>query len=296
MSPVIGKIEPFSDAHESWTCYKERLEQYFIANGVADDKKVPCLLALVGPKSYQVLRDLASPDLPATKTFDELCTLLETHYNPKPLTIAERFRFHKRDQKVDESVQEYNVALRKLSEHCNFGDNLNDSLRDMFVCGLRNENFQKKLLAERDLTYTKAVEIAIAMEAATRDVKELHGQTEKLSINKMKHKPQKAPQKQSKPETKLVRKSGNFKGVPCYRCAKTNHTAANCRFIKATCNKCSKVGHIAPACRSNTQKDKVHQLDQTDDNDHENEQEEYLYSLSKDKDRNIIWVSPVING
>lgn len=108
---------------------------------------------------------------------------METHFNPKPLTTAERFRFHKRDQKYYESTQEYNIVLCKLSEHCNYGDYLNDSLRDRFVCGLKNEQIQKKLLAEKDLTYTKAVEIAAAMEVATRDVKDLHKQKSETANN-----------------------------------------------------------------------------------------------------------------
>lgn len=40
------------------------------------------------------------------------------------------------------------AALHKLAEHCEFGDVLNDSLRDRLVCGLRNEAIQKKLLTE----------------------------------------------------------------------------------------------------------------------------------------------------
>lgn len=59
--------------------------------------------------------------------------------------------------------------MRKLSEHCSFGVNLNDSHRDRFVGGLRNKNIKKKLLAEKDLEYKKAVEIAVAMESFIRE-------------------------------------------------------------------------------------------------------------------------------
>ena len=42
------------------------------------------------------------------------------------------------------SICEFNIALRKLSEYCKFGTNLDDSLRDRFVCGLKSEAIQKK--------------------------------------------------------------------------------------------------------------------------------------------------------
>jgi hypothetical protein len=72
------------------------------------------------------------------------------------------------------------AELRKLTEFCEFGLNLNDTLRDRFVCGLRNDQIQKKLLTIRELLLDKALEIAVAMETATKDAIELrnvHGDT-----------------------------------------------------------------------------------------------------------------------
>lgn len=135
----IGKLEVFDDSQESWANYTERLEQYFIANEVADNKKVPALLSLIGPKTYGLLRDLTAPEKPSSKSFVDLVAILQAHLAPKPLVIAERFRFHKREQKEGESVNAYAAELRRLAEHCEFGTNLNDSLRDRFVCGLRQD-------------------------------------------------------------------------------------------------------------------------------------------------------------
>jgi hypothetical protein len=64
--------------------------------------------------------------------------------------------------------------LKKLSKHCQFGENLNYTLRERFVYGLKHEHIQKRLLTESDLTFAKAVEIAVAMETATKDAIELH--------------------------------------------------------------------------------------------------------------------------
>jgi hypothetical protein len=53
----------------------------------------------------------------------------------------------------------YIAELRKLTEFCEFGLNLNDTLRDRFVCGLRNDQIQKKLLTIREFSLDKALEI-----------------------------------------------------------------------------------------------------------------------------------------
>lgn len=144
----IGKIDVFDDTQENWATYIERLEQYFIANDIADNKRVPALLSLIGPKPYSLLRDLTAPLKPSNKTFTEIVEILQNHLSPKPLLIAERFRFHKRDQNEGEGVSTYVAVLKKLSEHCQLGENLNDTLRDRFVCGLKHEHIQKRLLTE----------------------------------------------------------------------------------------------------------------------------------------------------
>ena len=46
-------------------------------------------------------------------------------------------------------------------------------LRDRLACGLRNEHIQKILLSEADFTCTPALDIAVAMETAARNAKEL---------------------------------------------------------------------------------------------------------------------------
>ena len=66
-----------------------------MANDVEDEKKVAVLLSLMGAKTYNLLRNLTIPDKPNKQNVD----LLKCHLNPKPLVIAERFRFHKRSVK-----------------------------------------------------------------------------------------------------------------------------------------------------------------------------------------------------
>ena len=110
---LIGTLNAFHSDNETWISYEERLEQYFIVNSIGDDKKVAALLTLLGEKTYSLLRNLTSPQKAAEKTFDELCQLLRTQLCPKPLVIAERFGFHKRNQVTGESVCDYMATIRR---------------------------------------------------------------------------------------------------------------------------------------------------------------------------------------
>ena len=132
-----------------------------LANDVEDaGKKRAILLSVCGSKTYALARDLLQPARPAETTFKKIVETLEKHYSPRPSEIVERFKFHSRNRKEDEGVATYVAVLRKLSEHCNYGETLPEMLRDRLVCGINNEKIQRRLLAEPDLTLKKAEEIA----------------------------------------------------------------------------------------------------------------------------------------
>ena len=73
---------------------------------------------------------------------------LKGHFEPKPLVIPERFNFHRRQQGKLETVGQNVVELRKFTVHCEFGAYLEEVLRDRFVCDLKREAVQKKLLTK----------------------------------------------------------------------------------------------------------------------------------------------------
>ena len=67
--------------------------------------------------------------------------------------------------------------LRSLSKDRNFGDTLELTLRDRLVCGINNDRIQRRLLAEKNLTFIKALDIATAMELAEKSAADLHDST-----------------------------------------------------------------------------------------------------------------------
>ncbi|CAC5413771.1 unnamed protein product [Mytilus coruscus] len=57
-------------------------------------------------KTYSLLRNLCAPAKPNTKTFDNLKEVLTDHLRPKPLIIAERYKFHQRKQESHEKTSD----------------------------------------------------------------------------------------------------------------------------------------------------------------------------------------------
>ena len=62
----IGKIEAFDETSDNWNAYLERVEQYFIANDIKEDKQVAVMLSLMGNKTYGLLRNLSAPAKPSS--------------------------------------------------------------------------------------------------------------------------------------------------------------------------------------------------------------------------------------
>ncbi|XP_068697684.1 uncharacterized protein [Montipora foliosa] len=103
---TLGTIESFNPSLEDWNAYSERFDQYVIANDIKDEKKiVATFLTTIGSKTYNALRDLLAPAKPSEVKFEELLKTLRDHYEPKPIVIAERFHFHKREQHEGKELQ-----------------------------------------------------------------------------------------------------------------------------------------------------------------------------------------------
>lgn len=94
MAALVGTIRPFDENAEQWSSYTERFEYFAIANKIQDNVMVPTFLSVMGGKTFNLLRSLVQPAKPGDKSFQEIATILRNHYSPKPLVIAERFRFH----------------------------------------------------------------------------------------------------------------------------------------------------------------------------------------------------------
>ena len=171
MTAVHGSLAAFDSTSEDWT---EHLQFYFDTNGISDTaKQQAVLLSCCGLSTFQLLRSLVLPTPLTELSFKDLVAKMKAHCEPKPLVIVQCYQFNSRQRATSETVAEYVAALRKLAEHCNFGDTLDKMLRDRLVCGIANAAVQKCLLTEPELTFTKAVTIAQAVELAEKGTREL---------------------------------------------------------------------------------------------------------------------------
>ena len=245
---TYGKVEEFKE-DEEWVEYIERLTHYFTANDIEDeDKQRSILLSVCGAKTYKLIRNLVAPDKPDSKTFKELAELVQNHRNPKPSEIVQRFKFNSRFRKEGESVATYVAELRQLTEHCNFGGVLEDMLRDRLVCGINDDRIQRRLLSETTLNFKKAYEMAVGMETAAKNARDIQQGSMTLEERQTPSGQQHNVNKVNE-HMKRQQSGDTPKGIECYRCG-GRHKSDECKFKEEECYFCHKKGHIARKCRA----------------------------------------------
>lgn len=250
-TPDFGRLPEFSGSPSSWRSWYGRLQFFFEANEITDaSKKRAHLLTLCGEQTYDIVCALVQPKQPNQVSYEDIVKMLKAHFDPQPSEVFCRARFQRRDQKHDETVSDYVTALKKLAADCNFGTSADTAanptmlpmdvmLRDRFVCGLRNEQVQQRLFAEKDLTFKKAFDLALRAENAIEDQKRVKTEFKEfhescISTCKIDNQGHSSASAQKKKQR-------------CWRC-NALHNPDTCKFQTVSCNYCKKRGHIEKAC------------------------------------------------
>ena len=259
----FGRLEEFDCSSTDMDSYFERLHAFYRANNVRDSAKVDVFLSVVGPKTYKLLKSLIAPTLPSDKTIGELYQTLKWHVQPTDSVISRRARFYTRKQKDTESVTNFVAELKLLAAECEFDTFLDQALRDIFAIGIGDRETQRKLREAKQLTFAKAVEIALTRESISR---ELSGTSDKVAAGGMHALGHSSSGQVQQPRpvcSKRGRGGGRYGGsqrgqqqsgastgaCKCYRCGQ-NHHASTCKFRQYKCQGCHKKGHLKSMWRS----------------------------------------------
>jgi len=212
---VQNGFEPFDANGEDIEDYLERFEIQLDVVGLAtpadplqdtDERKKAkrrtLLLSNVGKDTHAKLKDVFRPDVLTAKTYTQLTAALKTMYKRKVNLLVERKTFMLHYRKEGETLHEFARELRRLSADCQFGDKLDERLRDQFVIGINQAKWQEELMSHfttNDARFLAVFQAAELLEGASKDTQRLerltHGEASGL-LRKINTGPKSGRQKQ----------------------------------------------------------------------------------------------------
>ena len=93
------------------------------------------------------------------KKYAKVIEKFDEHFIPKRNVIHERACFHQRVQK-GETVEAFIRNLYELAEHCEFGTQRDEQIRDRIVIGILDKSLSQKLQMKSDLNLDTAIQMA----------------------------------------------------------------------------------------------------------------------------------------
>ncbi|XP_071651744.1 uncharacterized protein [Temnothorax longispinosus] len=252
------------DPGKGWKKFKANFELFSVASGLdAKTTKIQAaaLLHCIGEDVREIVETIVMTDTEKTD-ITLLKRKLEEYFVPKSNPSVESHKFNTRTQGAGEDMDSFVADLRRLAANCEFGALKEQLIKDRIVCGVRDSKVRDRLLREKDLNLTKAIDICRAAEQADLQIKQLCEGTTKLDVHGVKQQSNETKKagKKTKPNVNQGvrhKKRGGMQtnGQRDYREASQRNDCHRCGYKHGykcpawgkTCMKCKKVNHFAKA-------------------------------------------------
>lgn len=275
---TAANMPVFRSEEDNWHIWRQLLESHFNELAVfEDEKRVAILLKNIGLSAYGTLIELCDPIQPASKSYEQLCDILERQYSRPTIVFRERQNFFRATKKEAETVALWFARLKKLAKKCRFGPNLDTFVLNQFVTGCSGKLFEKLCEEDERLTLDDAFKKAMIFEAKNCSQQQQQranmatGSGEHVQFVSKKRGKRRGGNQQKKSNNNIETdgiNSNHNNGSQSSRCSHCGfaHAEKDCKFKAAVCRICKKKGHIQRVCRN--QVNLVNQETQLSANEH----------------------------
>ena len=145
--PAVQSFNPHgepSNTSQRWEKWKKSFGYFITASGITDDgRKRALLLHLVGEETQEIFETF--PAAEQGESYDEALNTLNNHFKVKKNVPFERSTFNRAKQQTDESIEQFSTRLRKLSLYCEYGDSVDEHIRDRIIDACSSQKLRHKL-------------------------------------------------------------------------------------------------------------------------------------------------------
>ena len=226
--PAPSNFEVIGDQStlaQRWKRWKDEFELYCSASGVSNlVQKRALLLHLSGHHIREIVSTYPEEIRGKADEYDKTATCLDEHFKEKKNVPKARQCFINLKPNSNESVSNYVTRLKKTAEHCDYGAEMNNMIRDKAIQSIMDDGLRSKLFRTDNLTLETLLSTCSEWQDHTALM--LGSQPQSSSVNMV-------------------------STVTCYRCNAAGHIGRDCRRSREhICAKCNKKGHFEVCCRT----------------------------------------------
>ena len=251
--PLPPNIKLKGNLKTNWEIFRQLWDSYELLTGLKQDDmqyRVATFITCIGPQALEIHHGLPFKTSAERNDMNVILKLWTEYCCGKTNVTYERFCFNRCNQSETESFDAYVVRLRKLASTCEYGNFLEDMLRDRIVCGIHDDVIRKELLQESKLTLESCIALIRSVEITSAQAKSMsRSSTCHSEVNYVRNSNFSAKQRTSK---KSSSSSSNTQIQNCKFCGGTHpRSRSSCPASDKECQSCGKVGHFAIKCKFN---------------------------------------------
>ena len=272
---------------ERWRKWKRSFIFAVTANGTTDKAQLKAMLLHAAGEAVQDVFESLEGDLDSSEAdlYKQALEALDKYFAVDANAPYERHVFRQMCQRADETVAQFVTRLRTQSQFCSFTDK-ESQIRDQLLFGMRDSELRQKLLEEKDVSLSTALERARQKELfVVQAASMVRGSSSIVSTSgdaanqvhavrsRSRHvkrdNPRISGNGSSTSSHSADAASSDRKTGTCYACGKSGHFARSpkCPARGKTCSKCGKTGHFAVVCKtkstSSSSSNRVHVVNES---------------------------------
>ncbi|XP_075555844.1 uncharacterized protein LOC142588176 [Dermacentor variabilis] len=189
MLPAFPPFDPYSDPTslaQRWTKWQARFDNFLLAANIQNAaRKRAMLLHYAGDAVHGIF--LTLPD--RGTDYETAVAKLNGHFAPRKNAVYERHVSRQAKQSSEETVDQFQVRLRKLAATCEFANEEQEIVSQM-IEGTNSAKLRRSALRERDVTLEKLMEIGRSLETAELQATSMEGRERVEPVQKVTNKKQ----------------------------------------------------------------------------------------------------------
>lgn len=189
---------------------------------------------------------------PHLSKYQDAVKRLNEFFLPKRSFSYEHHVFYNMKQEKDEKINIFIMRLRTQAERCNFGEKLDENIKDKIIAKCTSSAMRRELLKQGDANLDEIIKVAHIFEAVAEQEKIFGDNDNTVKSTDEINNIEEVNRIEDRNRFAKRQNTNSMQAIECGRCGYKGHKASDdkCPAKGKTCSKCGGRDHFFKKCRS----------------------------------------------